>query len=307
MDPPAETPYPLLLRHVGIEPWRTVFGIIAGFVFYLSVMSVLPTIVIAVAWMVSGQEAAYQDFFREAMAYLHPAGMVAMNLAIASLVPLSWLLVGGIHRIRPRWLASVGPRIRWGYLAVCLLLAVVVLNGMQVVSWMVTGTVVDLRPQPGFVGFLVVILLTTWAQATGEEYFFRGYLMQALGSLARSPWFAVLASALVFAVLHGSQSVPLFLNRLAFGLVAACLVWVTGGLEAGIAGHVVNNVFAYVWAGLTTGIAATRGLTEMDWLSSVVGVGGYAVYALAAWSAGRAMGVRTRTAAQPTQAGVLDR
>ena len=294
-DPPAGTAYPSLLRHSGVEPWRTVFGIIAGFVFYLAVMSVLPTVVIAIAWLLGGRTSSYPDFYGDAVAYLHPAGMVAMNLAIATLVPLSWFLVAGIHRVRPRWLASVGPGIRWRYLAVCAVLAVVVLNAMQVVSWLATGVEVRLEPQRGFWAFLVVLLLTTWAQATGEEYFFRGYLMQALGSMAGSPWFAVLASAFLFALMHGSQSIPLFLNRFAFGLVAAALVWATGGLEAGIAGHVVNNVFAYVWAGLTTGIAASRGVTEMDWLSSVVGVGGYALYALAAWGAAKAMRIDTRT------------
>lgn len=298
-DPPPATPYPRMLGGRDIESWRTVFGIIGGFVFYLTAISVVPTLVIVTAWLAQGRDLSYADFYADALAYLHPAGMLAMNLAIAALIPLTWFLVAGIHRIRPTWLASVHAGIRWRYLLVCGVLAVLVLNGMQVLIWTLTGAEIRLEPQRGFWGFLVVILLTTWAQATGEEYFFRGYLMQALGSMVRSPWFGVLASAFVFAVLHGAQNVPLFLNRLAFGLVAAGLVWATGGLEAGIAGHVVNNVFAYLWAGLTTGIAASRGITEMDWLSSAVGVGGYAVYALAAWVLARTMRIETRTPLAP--------
>ena len=73
--------------------------------------------------------------------------------------------------------------------------------------------------------------------------------MQALGSLVARPWFGVVVSAVVFALLHGLQNPPLFVDRLAFGLLAGWLVWRTGGLEAGIAAHVVNNVFAYVMAG----------------------------------------------------------
>ncbi|WOP18326.1 CPBP family intramembrane glutamic endopeptidase [Raineyella sp. LH-20] len=294
-DPQPGVAYPGVLRRPGTEGWRTVIGVVAGFVFYLSVMSALPGLVIGVAWLVAGRGQAYQQFARDAAAYLNPAGMLAMNLAIGCLIPVSWLMVAGIHRTAPRWLASVGPRIRWRYLAVCAIVAVVVLNAMQVVTWLIDGTAVHLVPQQGFWGFLVVILTTTWVQATGEEYFFRGYLMQALGSLTRTPWFGVITSALIFAVMHGSQNVPLFLNRLAFGLVAALLVWLTGGLEAGIAGHVVNNVFAYVWAGLTVGIAASRTVTETSWLGSLIGVGGYAVYALAAWGIARAMRIGTTT------------
>ena len=34
----------------------------------------------------------------------------------------------------------------------------------------------------------------------------------------------------------------------------------TGGLEAGIAAHVINNVFAYLIAGLTTSVAALKAI-----------------------------------------------
>ena len=61
-------------------------------------------------------------------------------------------------------------------------------------------------PQPGFWGFLVVIVLTSPLQAMAEEIFFRGYLLQALGSLVARPWFGVVVSALVFALLHGLQN-----------------------------------------------------------------------------------------------------
>ena len=104
-----------------------------------------------------------------------------------------------------------------------------------------------------------MIILTSPIQAAAEEIFFRGYLMQALGSLVARPWFGVVVSSVVFALLHGTQNLPLFVDRLAFGLLAALLVWRTGGLEAGIAAHVINNVFAFLIAGLTTSIAALEG------------------------------------------------
>ncbi|QGF24831.1 CPBP family intramembrane glutamic endopeptidase [Raineyella fluvialis] len=302
-DPPPGVPYPMLLRRAGTEAWRTLFGVIAAFVFYLTVASVLPSIVIAIAWLVEARGRSYATFSADAVAYLDPAGMLGMNVAIGSLVLVSWLMVAGIHRTRPGWLASVGPRIRWRYLGACAGVAILVLNAGQVALWMINGVAVHLVPQPGFWAFMAVVLATTWVQATGEEYFFRGYLMQALGSLTPTPWFGVLTSAVVFAVMHGSQNVPLFLNRLAFGLVAALLVWRTGGLEAGIAGHVVNNISAYVWAGLTTGIAATRGLTEVGWLNSLVIVGGYGLYALASWGIARAMRLETATRALPRTSG----
>ena len=92
--------------------------------------------------------------------------------------------------------------------------------------------------------------------------------MQALGSAVARPWFGVVTSALVFALLHGTQNLALFVNRLAFGLLAGLLVWLVGGLEAGIAAHVLNNLVAFGWAGLTTSIAALRTVQSLTWAQS---------------------------------------
>jgi membrane protease YdiL (CAAX protease family) len=102
--------------------------------------------------------------------------------------------------------------------------------------------------------FVLVIVLLTPLQAAGEEYAFRGYLTQAFGGIfaplgpqiGRAA--AVLLPALLFALAHGAQDAPVFVDRLAFGLVAGILVITTGGLEAGIAMHVLNNFLAYGFA-----------------------------------------------------------
>ena len=149
-------------------------------------------------------------------------------------------------------------------------------------------------PQPGFWGFLIVILLTSPLQAMAEEIFFRGYLLQALGSLVARPWFGVVVSAVLFALLHGLQNPALFADRLAFGLLAGLLVWRTGGLEAGIAAHVVNNVCAYTLAGLTTSIAALKAIREISWVEAGFDIGGFALFAALAYALSRLMRLRTR-------------
>ena len=104
----------------------------------------------------------------------------------------------------------------------------------------------------------------------------------------------VVVSSVVFAFFHGTQNLALFTDRLAFGLLAAILVWRTGGLEAGIAAHVVNNVFAYLIAGLTTSIAALRATRWIDWANAGFDVGGFAVFAVLAYLVARRMKLRTK-------------
>jgi len=76
---------------------------------------------------------------------------------------------------------------------------------------------------------------------------FRGYLTQAIGVFAARPWLPAILTALLFAAAHGTeQGAWLFANRVGFGLVAAWLVFRTGGLEAPIALHLVPNILSFV-------------------------------------------------------------
>ena len=80
----------------------------------------------------------------------------------------------------------------------------------------------------------------------GEEYGFRGYLMQAFGSLTRSLRVAIVAHRRCCSRWPTAlQNFPLFFDRFAFGLIAGLIVILVGGLEAGIALHILNNLLAF--------------------------------------------------------------
>jgi membrane protease YdiL (CAAX protease family) len=292
--PPDGAPYPQILRGPSYLWWRSLLGVVCGLSLYLLMTAVVTQVVLGVSWGAVGAGEAYADFARRALAFEIPAGMIAANLGIATLIPICWVLMAIVHQVRPRWLSSVQPRLRWRYLLICAGVALVVLNAVTLIPLALGSTEVTVRPQTGFWSFLVVIVLTSPLQAAAEEIFFRGYLMQALGSLVVHPAFGVVVSALIFALMHGVQNPALFLNRLGFGLLAGLLVWRTGGLEAGIGAHVVNNICAYVIAGLTGSIAAVRGISSITWLDSVVQLAGFAVFALLALLIARQLKLRNR-------------
>jgi uncharacterized protein len=58
-------------------------------------------------------------------------------------------------------------------------------------------------------------------------------------------------------VAHGPPDVSTFLDRFAVGLAASAVVWLTGGLEAAIALHAVNNIVVFLLAG-TLGDGSAR-------------------------------------------------
>lgn len=197
-----------------------------------------------------------------------PADLAALNLNNAGWILVAFALTWWVHRVRPGWLISVAQRIRWRWLALCFALGVVTLLVtllLQVVIPATTvGSVTEHYSMGRTVGFVAVIALTTPLQAMGEEFLFRGYLTQVMGGVAPKA-VAVVVPALLFAAAHGSQGLPVFIDRLTFGLLAGVLVVVTGGLEAGIAMHVLNNLVAFGIAVGTHTVSSTLAASGGTW------------------------------------------
>jgi len=235
-----------------------------------------------------------------------PAGLAYLNIVLASAIPIAWLLSRTLHGMKPRWLASVRPRIRWGYFGACLLVALVALVASLLVSLLlpdqggaeISGdpNAFDARTRD----FLLVVLLLTPLQAAGEEYFFRGYLTQAFGGVFSrvnatvGRVLAVVGPAVLFALAHGlGQDPPIFFDRLAFGLVAGTLVILTGGLEAGIAMHVLNNFLAFGLALAFSDMATALNPTGGSWWSLPSTLTQSLVFLALAVLVARRMGLRT--------------
>ena len=295
MPPPPGSSYLGILRGPSFVWWRSILGVFFSLSLFLLLISLVSQLVISLAWSTTGSGVPYAEYFRQAAAFERPVGMLGANLAIMTLVVISAAMMLVVHRVRPRWLLSVEGRVRWRYLLVCLAVALVALNGMLLLSSVVEGFP-GFDIQTGFWAFVIVIVLTSPLQAVAEEVFFRGYLLQALGSVVAAPWFGIVVSSVIFAYVHGSQNLALFCDRLAFGLLAAVLVRLTGGLEAGIAAHVINNVFAFGIAGVTTSIAEVKAISSLTFSQAAFDVGGFALFAVLAYAVARRMKLSSRVA-----------
>ena len=195
---------------------------------------------------------------------------------------------------------SVKPGIRWRFFFACLGLSVVAILAQLVVGSFLPGDPNDLgtganKVTGTLIAMAMVVLLTTPFQAMGEEYAFRGYLQQAVGSLTQRPWTAILVSGTLFALAHGVQNGPLFVDRFTFGVLAAYLVYRTGGLEAGIALHIWNNLVAFGFALFIGDIDKTLNVTEISWTNLPLTITQNGVYLLLVLYVARRMGITART------------
>lgn len=295
------TPYHQLLRTTWYAGWQPVVGLVVAAIVYVVGRALVFLAVAAVIalWQPHGFHADFTHDIDEGRT--RPATLLASDFAIASLILVAWALVRFVHGLQPRWLASVRPRIRWRFLGVCAGLALaamvvqVLLEGYLPHSGGGGGD--HLQPMTWtLVQSLLIVLLTTPFQAAGEEYFFRGYLLQVFGSAARSDvmkWVAIVLTAGLFAWAHAAQNLPLFLDRFSFGVVVAWLVIRTGGLEAGIALHTLNNYASFGVAIALGQLSQSAHPTQSDWWSLVGRLIQLAVYAaLVLWAAG---GMRPQT------------
>ncbi len=258
--------YPQLLRGPKHRWWRPLVSIAA--MLGLALVTMLLLVVVAVVvFLVTGASPdsfGTDDEMMQALAD-EPLFLLANNLLIAAGIPLGMLAIWIGHGWRPRWVASVAGGMRWRWLVVASAVALAV----QLVA---TAVFFALDGVPSGVGtnvvwLLVVVFLTTPLQAAGEEYVFRGWLTQTIGSwipaaLVSALLTGALASTL-FAMAHGSQNIWLFLDRFAFGVLASYLTWRTGGLEAAIGTHAINNIVVFIPTILTGGMAAALAVTDV--------------------------------------------
>ncbi|MDT9593924.1 type II CAAX endopeptidase family protein [Nocardioides zeae] len=265
-----------------------------------SMMLVVPLVVLVAFAAVlaatgSGVDGALDALVLDPGEPVRPVTLAYLLTSLAVMIPVVWA-VGRLHGLKPRWLSSVAPRIRWKFLLACLGVSVVAF-----IAGLATSVVVSLLdPSLAEVDpavdsqvtlaswsattrdFLLVVLLVTPFQAAAEEYVFRGYLTQVAGGIFSSERLAkvlaVLVPATLFALAHGAQNPPLFFDRFAFGVMAGVLVILTGGLEAPIAMHVVNNWFAFGLAVLLGQMDQVLTATESSWWAVPVTVVRTAVF-----------------------------
>lgn len=307
--PPAPAPvadvaleYHQLHHARGRKVWKSVVGaLLAGFVGFI-VVPVLWLVVFVLVGVVFIDRDPEQ-FMEEVsgLASMTPWTMAFLFLTLASLIPTVWAVNKLMHGLGLGWVTSVFGRMRWKYFLVCLGLAVLALAATLMVSALTPQDAMDVGPTEvndftrTTLDFLLLVVLLVPLQAAGEEYLFRGYLTQACGGLFSAPWVsrtvAVVVPAFLFALAHGAQDPPIFFDRLAFGLVAGVLVIVTGGLEAAIAMHVLNNYVAFSLALAFTDMDTALQPTAGTWWTLPSTLTQSFVYLALAWWAGRKMGL----------------
>jgi membrane protease YdiL (CAAX protease family) len=270
----VELPYHRLYR---AQPtyrwWRPLVAVLMAAVFFLGV-SILLAVPLFIVLYATG-----------AIDFLSPTATDDLVTLISPDMARPWTLLFGLGSIilvlpfvplalriacirptgiRVNILHSVLFTLRWRWLLVCLIPATVV--------WVVTfagqlGVGVALGEEllpfstdvPTYLLSVLIVLLLVPVQAATEEYLYRGILLQSVGAWVRWAPVTIVVSAVLFGFSHAYDGWGI-LTVMVMGIGFAVVTIRTGGLEAGIAMHAVNNVAAFVVMG--TGMFGPTGMTE---------------------------------------------
>jgi membrane protease YdiL (CAAX protease family) len=240
----------------GYAWWKPLVTAVIGAAIYLVLSVMLGAVSFALAFVFPEVFGGFLDKLVALDIDMSDPRILAFTLGSIALLLPSVLLATLIMGPRPvGLLSSAAGHLRWGWLLRCVPLALAVYAVVFGLSFLVLDPALGAEPArasvgPSTVALIVLALLLTPVQATAEEYVFRGFLGQTIGGWLRHPAWAILLPVPLFAIGH-QYDVWGMLDVSIFAVFAGWLTWRTGGLEAAIAAHVVNNTILFVLGALS--------------------------------------------------------
>lgn len=264
--------YHQLLRGVAkYRWWKPLLALVLAGIYYLTLSVVYTFVVMVPYFLITGAELTEQALYEMAIPDTQqPMSLVVSLGSVALMIPAVWFALWstGLTPIGRGW--SVALRIRWRLLGRFLLPALASIVAMNVLGIALEIAFAALTPEGAEIESepvtvdptlalwsALIILLLVPIQATAEELVFRGLFMQvlggwcytrkavtAIGRFLRGPWIPIAVPSILFGFAH-IYDIWGWCAVVALAITAGWVTWRTGGLEAAIAIHVINNLIAF--------------------------------------------------------------
>ena len=190
--------------------------------------------------------------------------------SVILLLPAIWIAMNATRLGGLKTLSSVEGHLRWkriGRLIVPAFLIFAVGNLAELAIASILSGEMPAFSLPSLSYILAILILVPF-QSAAEEYAYRGFLMQSFGSWIPVTAIPLLLQALIFMGSH-TYNVWGLISILAFGLIAGILALKTGGLEASIVFHAMNNICAFLVSAAVGANAMAAEATILDMALSI--------------------------------------
>lgn len=220
-------------------------------------------------------------------AYNNLINNIVVQIFTVMLAQIGFLIVYFVYNrdINYKVASKINFNIGWKNAALCVLIAVIGVFGINPLISSIDGFLVDIGynlagslplPMDNFGWLILNIILLAGVPAILEELIFRGVILNGYKKLGAVP--AMVITSLLFALIHGS--VQQFVFPFLFGLILSFAALKTGTVLAPIIIHFVNNALVVIlnyvnfsfeiaistWALLLIGLATTAAAFVIIWL-----------------------------------------
>jgi membrane protease YdiL (CAAX protease family) len=261
--PPEPKPYsPLSNKFLEIgrsgknDWWRYLLGIFIVFCGYL--VGQFPLVIIAAGSAMQNGH-SLTEISKDESRILDPKFtglspntilLLEMLMFVVAMFAL-WIVVTKLHGKTFRSIITSAPKVRWKRFALSAGIWMTLCFVAQFISMQLYpdnySVVFNLKP---FLMTLLIGIIFLPIQTWWEEFFFRGYIFQGIGSLTKTPLIPILVTGLLFGGIHMFNpevakygALAMFPAYLIPGICLAMMASLDEGLESAMGMHFANNLF----------------------------------------------------------------
>lgn len=244
------------LHHLKEETWSGKRAILAIPIYLLFVLVISALLFAGLGAVLSalGHGDAYWNAIRNVTPEKLPHGERITDLVLFALFPAGMLTNRLLFKSKGGSLMSVTGSVRWKWLLQCVLVLLPLMSIALVVQAKINQPFEAHLTTTAMQAIGITLILTP-LQCMGEEMVFRGWGLQTFGPLFRragAGWIVLgLVLSVVFSVLHGAGNLLVSVELFLFAALACALIYITGGMEAGIVMHSINNSVLFIISALS--------------------------------------------------------
>lgn len=213
--------------------------------------------VLIVAWVLFNQAVLHQNF-DTAIIYQLLANPIFLIFLVGLSFSMSFFFLGlslkVLHKKKFISVINTGNKVRWSRIGKGAIYWLLILAVLDLISYLIDpgSFKISFNPQNNFWILALLALIAFPIQASFEEVFFRGYLMQGISLVFRKPWIVLLVTSLIFSLLHwwnGSTiilSLSIVSGTFIIGLMLGIIAMANNGIEMAIGIHIINNIYVSV-------------------------------------------------------------
>lgn len=245
--------------------WRYVLGavIIFGGYFVLGT-----TLFVAVMVLANGGRLPKMDPQTAIAEGIDPfINFVALNIGFWFIVLFAYLVIRFLHGRSFLSLITPAAKIDFKRIGIGFILWLCLTSTSSILGAIIFPHDYKIALQsPEFFYYAPIVLFLTPIQCFSEEIFFRGYVLQAIGKLIKSPWLLSGISGICFAIPHffnpevAVDAVPVILSYFTIGFVLTFATVKTNSLEIAIGAHTANNLFDGLIVNYSNSVLTTRSI-----------------------------------------------